>query len=236
MENEEVLAVVGTTPQAEGEAELTRTVTAIEMQADDIVIASQADYQAAAELGRLIKQRSSQVTDFWAPLKKAAHDAHKQVCDREKQMLTPLVNAEKIIKQRMGAWHMEQERIREAEEERLRRAAQEEAERKLAEAVVADENGDAAAAEAALADASVIDQASRGITVSMDAPKAHGVSAGVDWEIVSVDSKSVPLKLNEVELRPVDTKAVMRLIRASKGQINIPGIVYKAVPKMSFRK
>lgn len=236
MENEEVLAVVGTTPQAEGEAELTRTVTAIEMQADDIVIASQADYQSAAELGRLIKQRSAQVTDFWAPLKKAAHDAHKQVCDREKQMLTPLVNAEKIIKQRMGEWHMEQERIRRAEEERLRRAAQEEAERKLAEAVAADENGDAAAAEAALADASVIDQASRGITVSIDTPKAQGVSAGVDWEIVSVDSKMVPLKFNEVELRPVDTKAVMRLIRASKGQINIPGIYYKAVPKMSFRK
>ena len=38
-----------------------------------------------------------------------------------------------------------------------------------------------------------------------------------------------------IELRPVDQAAVMRLIRASKGQIEIPGITYRQVAKMSFR-
>ena len=57
-----------------------------------------------------------------------------------------------------------------------------------------------------------------------------------DWELVEVNNREVPLSLNGIELRPVDTKAVMRLIRASKGKIVIPGITYKAVAKMSFRK
>ena len=67
-------------------------------------------------------------------------------------------------------------------------------------------------------------------------PKAKGVSASKDWEIVSIDSKDVPLAVSGVEIRPVDVAAVMRLIRASKGTIQIPGIVYRAVAKMSFSR
>lgn len=39
-----------------------------------------------------------------------------------------------------------------------------------------------------------------------------------------------------VEIRPVDRSAVMRLIRATKGQVHIPGVVYKEVAKVAFRK
>ena len=66
-------------------------------------------------------------------------------------------------------------------------------------------------------------------------PKVSGVSTSKDWEIVEIDPKAVPLAVAGIELRPVDQAAVMRLIRASKGQIEIPGITYRQVAKMSFR-
>lgn len=85
-------------------------------------------------------------------------------------------------------------------------------------------------------DAEVSEDVSRMVFVPGGAPKAKGVSAGKDWEIVSIDGKSVPLMVSGVEIRPVDTAAVMRLIRASKGSIQIPGIVYREVAKMSFSR
>ncbi len=233
---EEVVAVIGNTQGAEGEAELNEAVTAIELQARAIVISTPEDYQQAGEFGRLLKQKSAEVTAFFAPMKKAAHEAHRHICDREKMMLSPLVNAEKVIKKTMGDWALEQERLRREEEERLRALAKQESDRLLQEAIDADRSGNSEAVEQALANAQVIDQAGRNLVLPSEPTKADGVSVSKDWEIVSVDNNSVPVSFSGIELRPVDTAAAMRLIRASKGQIQIPGIVYKEVAKMSFRK
>ena len=211
-------------------------MTDIELQAESVTISSHDDYQVAAEFGRLIKKRSSEVQAFFEPMKKAAHEPHRSVCERERQMLTPLVNAEKVIKKAMGSWAIEQERIRQKEEEVLRKAAQAESDRLLAVAIEAEETGNKAAADAAMANALVVDQAGKNISLGASKPQAEGVSMTTDWELVEVNNREVPLSINGVELRPVDTKAVMRLIRTSKGKVIIPGITYKAVAKMSFRK
>ncbi|MCQ4951053.1 hypothetical protein, partial [Bittarella massiliensis (ex Durand et al. 2017)] len=73
-------------------------------------------------------------------------------------------------------------------------------------------------------------------TVIMDIPRAKGVSSGKDWEIEAIDHEKVPVNFSGVEIRPVDEKAIMRLIRASKGKIQIPGIKYKETIKMSIRR
>ena len=234
--SEIVVAVMETTPKAEGEAELSKAVTEIEFQAESIIIQTEEDYRNAGEFGRLLKKKSAEVTAFFAPMKKAAHDAHKQVCDREKEMLTPLVNAEKVIKKTMGTWAMEQERKRKEEEERLRKLAEEEANRLLAQAIEAEASGKTDEARSALANASVIENAGKSIVVEAPQVKADGVSMSTDWEIESIDSSQVPTNIAGIEIRPVDEAAVKRLIRMSKGQIEIPGIKYKAVAKMSFRK
>lgn len=92
------------------------------------------------------------------------------------------------------------------------------------------------AAADALAEADVVDSASRSVVVEAEKIKADGASAGIDWEITAVDDAKVPVDFSGVCIRPVDTKAILKLIRATKGQIKIPGIVYKAVPKISLRK
>lgn len=232
---ETLVAVIPDATPAE-EKKLGMEVSDIEAQAGALVIQNDDDYRSAGEFGRLLKQKVAEVTKFFKPMKDSAYQAHKAVCDREKAMLAPLRSAEQIIKKAMGTYTMEQERKRREQEEAMRKAAQEESERKLREAIALEAAGDAEGAEAAMADAEVMDEASRYAVAAPVKPKAQGVSTSKDWEIVSIDGKAVPLAINGVEIRPVDRAAVMRLIRASKGKITIPGIVYREVAKMSFRR
>lgn len=230
--------LVAQVPQTElvDEQQLNREVTDIEFQAESMVIQNDEDYAAAGEFGKLLKQKAAQVTSFFKPMKDSAYQAHKAVCDREKAMLTPLKNAEKTVKSAMSNYFTERERQRKAAEEAARRAAEAERERKLQEAAELETAGDKAGAESAMEEAMVMDEAAT-YTVPVTAkPKVSGVTASKDWEITDIDPKTVPLSLAGIELRPVDTAAVMRLIRASKGTIEIPGVTYKQVAKMSFRR
>ena len=221
----------------ENEQELGQQVTDIEVRAEVFVVKSDEDYASAAEFGKMLKQKAKQVTDFFKPMKDQAHRTHKEICDREKAMLTPLRNAEKIIKKSMGDYSLEQERKRREVEEAARKAAEAERERKLAEAAALEEAGDQAGAAEAMVEAEIMDNAATLAAVAAPAkPKVSGVSTTKDWEIENIDSSSVPVEIAGVEIRPVDKAAVMRLIRASKGKIQIPGITYKEVAKMSFRR
>lgn len=232
---EKVVAVVDPLTSAV-EEELATEITDIEVRAGGMVVANDQQYTEAGEFGVLLKQKMAEVTEFFAPMKKAAHDAHKQVCDREKQMLAPLKNAESILKKSMGAYALKKEQERKAAEEAARRLAQEEADRKLEAAIAAEQNGDADALKAAMLDAEIADSASRMVTVESETPKAKGVSFQKDWEITDIDLSKVPDTVSGVLIRPVDTAAVMKLIRATKGAIQIEGITYRETSKMSFRR
>ncbi len=231
-------SIVAVMPELEpvDEQQLTQEVTDIEFRAESFVIQTPEDYDAAGEFGKLLKRKAAEVTGFFKPMKDSAYQAHKAVCDREKAMLTPLKNAEKIVKKTMGDYLMEQERIRREAEEAARRAAEEERERKLKEAMALEAAGDKEGAEAAVEEAVVMDEATG---YSVPAPvksKVSGVSTSKDWEITNIDTAKVPVNFSGMELRPVDQAAVIRLIRASKGSIAIPGIAYREVAKMSFRR
>lgn len=234
-QTESIVAVV---PQLEAvdEQQLTKEVTDIEFRAESFVIQTSEDYEAAGEFGKLLKQKAAEVTSFFKPMKESAYQAHKAVCDREKAMLNPLKSAEKIVKKTMGDYLMEQERIRREAEEAARRAAEEERERKLKEAMELEAAGDKEGAEAAVEEAVVMDEATGYSVPAPVKPKVSGVSTSKDWEITGIDTTTVPVNFNGMELRPVDQAAVMRMIRASKGTIKIPGVSYREVAKMSFRR
>ena len=225
--------MVATVPQAEivDEQQLSRDVTDIEFQAESLVIQNDEDYVFAVEFRKMLKKKASQVTTFFKPMKDSAYQAHKAVCDRERAMLTPL---RKYLLRISSIDRLERKR-REAEEA-ARRAAEAERERKIQEAATLEAAGDADGAEAAFEEAAIMDDAaSYAVVPAAATPKVSGVSTSKDWEIVEIDPKAVPLAVAGIELRPVDQAAVMRLIRASKGQIEIPGITYRQVAKMSFR-
>lgn len=229
-------AALASRAELASEQELGQEITDIEFRAEAFVVASDEEYASAAEFGKLLKQKAKQVTDFFKPMKDNAYQAHKAVCDREKSMLVPLRNAEKIIKKAMGDYTLEQERKRREAEAIARKAAEEERERKLREAAALERAGDASAAEMAMTEAVVMDEAAHYTVAAPVKPKVTGVSTTKDWEIESIDPSVVPVAIAGMEIRPVDKAAVMRLIRATKGKIEIPGITYKEVAKMSFRR
>lgn len=235
---ETTVAVVdaGNESTTEMEKSLSKAVTEIEVQAGTITISNEGEYNEAATFGRMLKQRMSDVKSFWKPMKDAAHKAHTAICSKEKAMLTPLENAEKILKKTMGAYVAEQEKKRREAEEAARRAAQEEVERKMREAVALEAKGDRIAAKAAMEEAEVMDDAAMSISVPTTKPKASGVSSSKDWQIINIDVGAVPVAVQGTIIRPVDEAAVMRLIRSSKGTIRIPGISYREVAKIAFRK
>lgn len=232
---EEVIATVELPKEADKELEIQQEVSQVELRAKEIIISTEDEYQNAAELAKEIKNKAGFVTDFFKPMKDSAHQAHKAVCDREKGMLKPLQEAEKGLKKAMTVYLQEQERKRLEIEEKMRKEAEVEKERKLNEAIELEAQGKTEEAEAAVMDAQYTENAVKG-TVVMATPKVSGVSNSKDWEIESIDHEKVPVSVIGAEIRPVDEKAVMRLIRASKGTIQIPGIVYKETLKVSIRR
>lgn len=234
---EEVLAVIDMAPSTyNGEDELTKSVSTVEAQANAVVVKNDIDYQAAAEFGRMLKKKSAEVSEFFKPLKDAAHKTHKQICDREKAMLKPIVAAEKVVKAAMGKYAMEKLMEQQRIEEQLRRDAQAESDRLLAQAAALESSGNAQQANAMFANAQMADAAARNIALERKAPKADGISTTTDWQIVSIDAAQVPVDVAGCVIRPVDESAVMKLIRASKGKVNIPGIKYEAIAKVAIRK
>lgn len=232
---EKVVAVIE--PQAAiGEDELSVEVSDIELRAEKLAVTNDDEYREAGDFGRLLKCKMDEVTSFFAPMKKAAHEAHKQVCDREKQMLAPLKNAETAVKKSMGDYALLKERKRREAEEEVRRLAQEEADKKLAEAIQAEERGDNLSAQSSMIDAEIADNAARMSTVDREELSVKGVSAQKDWEITNIELDKVPNTIMGIIIRPVDKAAVLKLIRASKGTIQIEGITYQEKVKMSFRR
>lgn len=217
------------------EQQMGQEVSRIEQAAYAVVIANDADYEKAGELLTGIKAQQKTVKEFFEPLRKATKAAYDSVLSRRKDMTDPLDSAEKVIKGKMGAYRQEAERKRREQEEKLRRASEAEREKAFAAAVAAEASGDALGAEMAMMEAEVMDDAAAVATVHMAAPKAKGISTRVGYEITGIDLDKVPVAIAGVVIRPVDEKAVMALIKASKGKIQIPGVTYKETAIISAK-
>lgn len=226
----EAIATVGSNAlvlDTQKEDTLGKQATAMERQVAALVVDSDLGYSAAGEMLKKLKGVQKKVKDYWEPLRKSAKEAYDKVNDKKKEMLGPLESAERILKNKMAAYAVEQERKQQEAAERQRAEARAEADRLLADAIQADASGDHDTVEAAVTFAEVYDDVA--MTASAAAPKkpkVAGISLTKTWKIKSIDSAKVPVSINGTEIRPVDTAAVMRLIKESKGQISIPGIEF----------
>lgn len=215
--------------------QLGNEVSLIERQASAVVVASEADYAAAGDLAKTVKAMQKQVKEYWDPLRVAAKKTYDDVLAKKKAMLDPLEAAEKILKGKMTEFVLEQERKRKEQEEAMRKLAQAEIDRKLEEAATAETNGDAMGVEFAMAEAEVMQGIVEGGSIPSQNPKADGVSTSKTWKITGIDESKVPVSLCGAVIRPVDEKAVLALIKATKGKIEIPGITFEESVTISVR-
>lgn len=231
-------AVVATLPKPEEvidakEAQISGEIAKIGKDCTTITVTNDEEYAQAAEMGKEIKRKAKMVKELFAPIKEAANKAHKATCDREKQMLAPLTDAEQAIKKEMSRYTMQKEAERRRLEEEARRRKEEEAARLLERAVAAEAKGDERAVDQALADAQIMSETP--VAVSSAPAKVKGVINKKDFEITVIDESRVPVSIAGKVIRPVDTAAIMKLVRATDGGIAIPGVVVKEVTRTVLR-
>jgi len=90
-------------------------------------------------------------------------------------------------------------------------------------------------AEFAMTDAEMLEDAAIISSIQTQVPKGKNISISKTWEITAINEDEVPISLNGAVIRPVDEGVVLRLIKASKGKIQIPGVAYKEVAGVSVR-
>lgn len=127
------------------EAELEQKTLTLYEQASSLVITDQTSYAAAGEVGKSLKSLQKEIEDYFAPMKKAAHDAHKAITKKETDELAPVKEAIDIVRKTMNVYIQEQDRIRQEAERKARmeaeEAARKERERLEKQALAAMEKG-----------------------------------------------------------------------------------------------
>lgn len=210
--------------QVEPTIENEQKATALKIleQAKLLEINNATDYDGAAAFTKQVKFLGNRIKTYWEPLKKSARASWQSLVDREKDLLTPLEQAETEVKKKMAAYQrkvQEEERAARLLAEKLKR---EESERLLTESAKAAEQGNEMESEILLAQAEIIETAQP--AVQMQAPTARGVSTRTLYRAKIVNEKLVPVEVAGVVIRPVDLAAINKLGQASKGKLQIPGI------------
>ena len=184
-------------------------------QALTIKVTDQPTFAAAGEFGKSLKELEKKIVDFFAPLKKAAHEAHKAITKKEADELSPVREAMDTVRKTMNDFLQEQERIRREEERKARLSAEEaarkEQERLLAQAAKAEEKGKAEKAEELLEQAENVYVDPVTVAPKVETAKFEGGNVGQVKELqVSVtDLKAFLAELVKRNMAPtmIDVKA-----------------------------
>lgn len=207
--------------------------------AQAIAIDSPAMYEAAAEELREIVTKKKTLDEQRKSITKPLDTAKSNIMDLFRKPIDLLEQAEQILKKAMGNYSAEQRRIADQQQRRLEAQAAAERERLNKQAAEMAEQAAALEqqAETGTADttAEVLDQAvvvaaqaeelrtQAAMTVApvvqVATTKAAGVSTRQNWKYEITDASLIPR-----EYLVVDDKKIGGVVRAMKGDTDIPGI------------
>ena len=179
----------GIATQREKEQQLISESGALRGIARGVIVESAADYTIAATYFTEWKAKVKQREAWFKPLKQAQDAAKRVILDREKEAINPLKQAIDIVSQKMMKWKQEEDR--KANEERRRLQAIEDRrveEERLAEAVLLEEEGKPAQADAALAEEL---PPPRAVYVPPPAPKVAGLNTQKRWDFEVMDQSKI---------------------------------------------
>jgi hypothetical protein len=212
---------------AQGDS-LVGDVGLIEAKANVAVVQDQESLDRAMDLLKQVKGMAKRVDEFFGPFEAAAKKTLDEIRGRKKVLKSPLQAAETVIKGKIGDYQIELDRQRKRLEEEAQRAAAAAAERSMDEAVAAEESGDLGAAEYALVEAEMAEDAALHMTVEGVKAKSSGLTLSKDYEIVSIDESKLPLYVDGVQMWKTPWEAnIKRLIKMKNGNVEIPGVVFK---------
>lgn len=182
----------------------------------------------AADLGRGIAGLYKRAEEWFSPMKSAAARAHKEICTKENEVLTPLKEAKQYLSAQIGTFDQEQEKERKSEERRLQEEARlqaiaESAQRSqdiaIADAIELEAQGDTKGADAVLANPVPQEVYVPPVVIPRAVPKAAGVSSVQNWTFRITNADQIPR-----EYMIPDEKAIRGVVKSMKNKTNIPGI------------
>ena len=193
-------------------------------QAEGIVILTQGHYEKANDFLRAVKGLQKEIHSTFDPIVSAAHKTHQEATSKRKEHLEPAISAERVVKSKMIVYSDEQERLRQIEQRKIDAKARAEEERKRKELEARAEKwaakGKTAKAEELQEQAEEVEVAAPVIAVKID--KIKGVSFKENWSAIVVDETKVPR-----EYMQVNTMALNRIAKATRGSIKIAGVEWK---------
>ncbi len=205
-------------------------VQSMEQDMGTMKVSTAEEYRIAGELGIALKGKTKEIISFFKPLKEAAHQSHKMICEREKEALKPLKEMETHLSTEMVAYQNAEAQKQEQLLAQAKTDVANEVEAKLAQAVAIEEEGDMVKAELLIAEAEMTSAIGNSMVIQKPFPKVSGASTLKHWEILSIDMDKLPN-----HLKIPDEKAILRLIKESKGTVEILGVSYGEQEKISFR-
>jgi hypothetical protein len=196
-------------------------------------------YGRASELLKGIKALRQEIAETFDPHIKRAHEAHRALLKEKQDAEAPLTEAERIIKNALGAYHTEQERLRVLEQQRLEREAKQRAdEEALARAAAMEiegrEFGDAALVEEArqVLDDQLVAPPPPVASVARTTPAVAGIVHRTTWSARVVDLmalvKFVAANPSYIGLLQANQTALNAQARSLKAAMRLPGV--QAVP------
>ena len=210
--------------------ELKQEAGTLATRAGSIVITDDPSWEAAGEFLRQIKDHVSRVKDWFKPLKDSAHQAHKQICNRETETIAAFETADKRLRPAWLDYNAKKEAERKAEEDRLRAEAQkrlqEEADRQRAveqkrledEALKrAIETGDESVLEEVPEAPPVVVPVAP--PVILERPKQAGISVRKKWTFEVIDPAKIPL-----DYMVPDMVGLQKLADALGERANLSGV------------
>ena len=198
-------------------------------QAKAVTVADAAQQERASELLLSIAQMRREIADTFKPMKDAAFKTHRTICDQEKGLDAPLLEAEQTLKRAIGGFVAEQQRLARAAEEADRQRLRKDAERKAREeserlaiedAIDLESEGRHEEAEAVLASPLPVAPAYIApAPVVPEVARVKGVSTREVAKFRIVDEEKVPR-----EYLVVNESAIRAIVARTSGKIRIPGV------------
>jgi hypothetical protein len=212
--------------------ELARDAASWRAKVAGFLVVDLASHEAAQKMLVELAERRNKVIDFFKKHKANAHKVWKDLCDDERNILAPYVEAETLLKQRAGQYHYDQLKAAAALDEQRRMAAESEA---RARAVKEADDMTLAAAEElhAMGDtegAQLVLEHPMEPEIRYNAPlpvqpavaEVEGMGGRIEYKVKIHDLVAVPREYLVVDIDKTEAH-ISRLAKASRGRLQIPG-------------
>lgn len=169
------------------------------VRANAVLVTTDEEYEAAGRELFAVASLRKAITEAFAAPKKAAHDAHKKIVALEASLLDGPSSAERILKAKMLEFKRAEElRRQQAAAKVSAQMRKDEEDRRIAQAEAVHASGNAAVAE------QILDAPITVPTVSVQGPKAAGVSSRKVWKYRVTDANAVKREFLDLVKSRVD--------------------------------